>query len=83
MTEKQPNPTGQALLSESAKLEVLRVALALFIRMQPPETRTTFCNRLTQQIAQWQELGIATTNPEEYLDLLGHHAAALRALIEE
>lgn len=83
MTDKKPNEYGQAMLDQEAELAVLRVAFSLFIRMQPADVRTTLCERLTTQISQWQELGIATENPDVYLDLLGQHAARLRSLIEE
>lgn len=83
MTEKQPNDFGRAMLDERAKVEVLRVAFVLFMRMQPPETRATLCDRLTRQIAEWQELGLATENPDLYLELLGQHADRLRSMIEE
>ncbi|WP_333986152.1 hypothetical protein [Burkholderia orbicola] len=83
MTDKKPKELGQALLDQEAELAVLKVAFSLFIRMQPPDVRTTLGERLTAQISQWQELGMATEHPDEYLELLGQHAARLRSLIEE
>ncbi|MBU9234064.1 hypothetical protein KTD19_16915 [Burkholderia multivorans] len=83
MTDKKPNDLGHALLDQEAELTVLKVAFSLFIRMQPPDVRTTLGERLTAQISQWQELGMATEHSDEYLELLGQHAARLRSLIEE
>ncbi|MFM9932875.1 hypothetical protein [Achromobacter xylosoxidans] len=73
---------SDALLSESAKLEVLRLALVTLIKLQPAELRETFLTAFLMNAEMWGDVAINTENPDIWIESLRSHADHLRQMIE-
>lgn len=83
MSKQQPGKLASALIDQDAKIEILRLALATWIRRQSPGTKDAFLEAFMTNVENWEELAITTENPDMWIESLRSHADGFQQLIEK